>query len=54
MEYELEINSEKESEQKTYFKAFKFKIDPSEDQSVLLLKHFGCTRFLYNYFLKEK
>ena len=39
---------------KTYFKAFKFRLDPEEDQFTLLNKHFGCTRFLYNYFLKEK
>ena len=38
----------------TYFKAFKFRLDPEEDQITLLNKHFGCTRFLYNYFLKEK
>ncbi len=39
---------------KTYFKAFKFRLDPKEDQLTLLSKHFGCTRFLYNYFLGEK
>ena len=39
---------------KTYFKAFKFRLDPEEDQLALLNKHFGCTRFLYNHFLKEK
>ena len=38
----------------THFKAFKFRLDPEEDQLTLLYKHFGCTRFLYNYFLKEK
>ena len=38
----------------TYFKAFKFRLDPEEDQLALLSKHFGCTRFLYNYFLGEK
>ena len=54
MEYELEINSEKESDQKTYFKSFKFRIEPTKEQFILLSKHFGCTRFLYNYFLNEK
>ena len=39
---------------KTYFKAFKFRLDPKEDQVELLMKHFGCTRFLFNYFLGEK
>ncbi len=39
---------------KTYFKAYKFKLNPNEDQITLLSKHFGCTRFLYNYFLEEK
>ena len=39
---------------KTYFKSFKFRLDPAEDQIELLMKHFGCTRFLYNYFLQEK
>jgi putative transposase len=39
---------------KTYFRAFKFRLDPKEDQLTLLSKHFGCTRFLYNYFLEEK
>jgi putative transposase len=38
----------------TYFKAYKFRLDPEEDQLTLLYKHFGCARFLYNYFLKEK
>jgi putative transposase len=38
----------------TYFKSFKFRLDPEEDQLTLLSKHFGCTRFLYNYFLEEK
>lgn len=38
----------------TYHKAYKFRILPTEDQKVLLSKHFGCTRFIYNHFLKEK
>lgn len=43
-----------EDNPKTYFKAFKFRINPEKDQIELLLKHFGCTRFLYNRFLEEK
>ena len=30
---------------------YKFRIYPSDKQKVFLEKHFGCTRFLYNYFL---
>ena len=36
------------------YKAFKFRLLPTDDQKVLLSKHFGCSRFVYNYFLKEK
>ena len=32
-------------------KAFKYRIYPTETQKTLLEKHFGSTRFLYNYFL---
>ena len=35
-------------------KAFKFRLLPTEEQEVLLVKHFGCTRFIYNHFLAEK
>ena len=41
-------------ENTTYFKAFKFRLEPTPDQTVSLSKHFGCVRFVYNYFLKEK
>jgi len=36
------------------YKAFKFRLLPTEEQKVLLSKHFGCARFVYNHFLKEK
>lgn len=36
------------------FKAFKFRINPNEAQKVLLQKHFGCTRFIYNWALATK
>ncbi len=39
---------------KTYFKAFRFRLDPEEDQLTLLNKHFGCARFIFNRFLEEK
>lgn len=35
-------------------KAFKFCLLPTRDQEVLLAKHFGCSRFIYNHFLEEK
>ncbi len=42
---------------KTIHKAYKFRIYPNESQKILLSKHFGCSRFVFNYFLnlrKEK
>jgi len=35
-------------------KTYKYKIIPNEDQKVLLNKHFGAIRFIYNYFLNER
>jgi putative transposase len=35
-------------------KAFKFRLLPTKEQEVLLAKHFGCSRFIYNHFLSEK
>jgi len=35
-------------------KSYKYKIKPNEDQIVLLNKHFGSIRFVYNYFLNER
>jgi len=35
-------------------KAFKFRIEPSKQQQVLINKTLGCTRFLYNQMLDEK
>lgn len=35
-------------------KAYKYKLLPNEEQSVLLNKHFGSIRFVYNYFLNER
>ena len=32
-------------------KAYKFRIYPSRKQEVFFAKHFGCTRFIYNYLL---
>ena len=33
------------------YKSFKFRIYPNKEQTVLLNKSFGCTRFIYNYYL---
>lgn len=35
-------------------KPYKYKIKPNEEQTVLLSKHFGSVRFVYNYFLNER
>ena len=35
-------------------KSYKYKLKPSEEQIVLLNKHFGSIRFTYNFFLNER
>lgn len=35
------------------YKAYKFRMYPSVEQSILINKTFGCTRFIYNYFLNK-
>ncbi|HSH37123.1 IS200/IS605 family element RNA-guided endonuclease TnpB [Schnuerera sp.] len=35
-------------------KAYKFRIYPSKEQIELIEKTFGCTRFVYNYFLDQR
>ena len=35
-------------------KAFKFQLLPTEQQKVLLMQHFGCRRFVWNYFLNKR
>lgn len=35
-------------------KSYKYKLNPNEEQKVLLNKHFGSIRFAYNYFLNER
>ena len=35
-------------------KTYRFRIYPNKEQEVLLNKHFGCSRFVYNYFLNER
>lgn len=35
------------------YKAYKFRLCPNNNQKELIHKTFGCTRFIYNYFLNE-
>lgn len=35
------------------YKAYKFRLYPNEKQKILIAKTFGCTRFVYNYFLDK-
>lgn len=35
-------------------KTYRFRIYPSAEQEVLLAKHFGCSRYVYNHFLNER
>lgn len=35
-------------------KAYKYRLYPTKVQMVLLEKHFGCTRYVYNYGLERK
>jgi putative transposase len=35
-------------------KSYKYKLKPNEEQIILLNKHFGSIRFIYNYFLNER
>src|SRR5574344_2121977 len=39
---------------KTIFKAYKFRIYPSEEQEILLAKHFGACRFVFNHYLNKR
>ena len=39
---------------KSIYKSYKFRLYPNIDQAILLNKHLGCTRFIYNYFLNFK
>lgn len=35
-------------------KAFKFELNPTDEQRAVLSRHFGCARFVYNWGLNEK
>ena len=39
---------------KTIFKSFKFRIYPNKEQEVLLSKHFGACRFVFNHYLNKR
>jgi len=39
---------------KEIYTTYKFRLQPTNKQKVLLNKHFGCVRFLYNHFLNER
>ena len=39
---------------KTINRTYRFRIYPKDSQLELLAKHFGCTRFVYNYFLNQR
>jgi putative transposase len=48
------IGKSQELNENEMHKAFKFRLLPTKEQEVLLAKHFGCSRFIYNHFLSEK
>jgi putative transposase len=50
----LSLNTIEVKNSEIQYKAYEFRLKPTEEQKVLLEKHFGCVRFVYNYFLKEK
>ena len=35
-------------------RTYKFRLYPNKEQNELLSKHFGCSRFVYNYFLNQR
>ena len=39
---------------KTIFKSFKFRIYPNKEQEVLMAKHFGACRFVFNHYLNKR
>ena len=39
---------------KIIYKTYRFELKPTQEQKVLLNKHFGATRYVYNYFLNER
>ena len=39
---------------KIIHRTYRFAISPNKEQEILLNKHFGCSRYVYNYFLNER
>jgi putative transposase len=39
---------------KTIFKSFKFRIYPNREQEILMAKHFGSVRFVFNHYLNKR
>ena len=39
---------------KTIFKSFKFRIYPNKEQEILLARHFGACRFVFNHYLNKR
>ena len=39
---------------KTIFRTYHFELMPNQEQKTLLDKHFGCIRYVFNYFLNER
>ncbi|WP_460764940.1 helix-turn-helix domain-containing protein, partial [Niabella terrae] len=39
---------------KTIHKTYRFALLPAKQQELLLSKHFGCVRFVFNHFLNER
>ena len=39
---------------KTIFRTYQFELQPTQEQKTLLDKHFGCIRYVYNYFLNQR
>lgn len=35
-------------------RTYRFRLYPNKAQTKLLAKHFGCARFVYNYFLNQR
>ena len=48
------IGKGQELKENEMHKAFKFRLLPTKEQEILLAKHFGCVRFIYNHYLSEK
>ena len=43
-----------ESDMRKINRTYKFRLYPNKVQADLLARHFGCTRFVYNYFLNQR